>query len=230
MWVEFARFVTLLVVQGHETNMIKKSQKVVAAPRLVGVEVNPGPDSGQKLSEEQRWAIINEWKTEKRGTRSIARKLNISRTSVQKVIHKYQATGDIQNIAGQGRKRKCSNADINSIRKKAKAGKSAIKIASEETKRRGEPISERTIRRSLKESGLKYLVIKQQEALTMQQKQNRVMFATQRKDYKWENVVFTDEKTFRFGGGEKKAWQDPKNRITRATHRYVRLRRNINML
>jgi hypothetical protein len=106
--------------------MIKKSQKVVAAPRLVGVEVNPGPDSGQKLSEEQRWAIINEWKTEKRGTRSIARKLNISRTSVQKVIHKYQATGDIQNIAGQGRKRKCSNADINSIRKKAKAGKSAI--------------------------------------------------------------------------------------------------------
>jgi transposase len=124
-------------MQAHEPNMNKKSQKVVVPPRLVGVEENPGPDSGQKLSEEQRWAIVNEWKLEKRVTRSIATKLNMSRKSVKKVIHKYQATGNIQNTVGQGRKRKCSDADIDTIRKKAKSGKSAIKIASEETKRRG---------------------------------------------------------------------------------------------
>src|SRR5688572_4918045 len=38
--------------------MDKKSQQVVPAPPLVGVELNPGPGRGHQLSEDERWRVI----------------------------------------------------------------------------------------------------------------------------------------------------------------------------
>ena len=73
--------------------MAKKWQNFVPAPRLVCVELNPGPKRGKKLREEQKWGVINLWKIEKQGSRTIAKKMGISRTSVQNLIHKYKEPG-----------------------------------------------------------------------------------------------------------------------------------------
>ena len=63
--------------------MNEKSQKLVPAPLLVGVEPNPGPGRGSKWNEEQRWRTIFKWKDEKKGTKTIANEMGVSRSAVQ---------------------------------------------------------------------------------------------------------------------------------------------------
>ena len=70
-------------------------QKIVPAPRLVGVELNPGPRRGENMSDEERWAVINLWNIENLGTRKIAKKLNLQRKNVQNLIRKYNETGTV---------------------------------------------------------------------------------------------------------------------------------------
>lgn len=201
--------------------MVEKWHKFVPAPRLIGVEPNPGPRHGEHLNEEQRWEVIHLWKIDKLGTRAIAKKMKIKRQNIQKLIQKYKETGGIATRAGQGRKRKLSQADVRRVRKKAKTGKSAKAIAREESKRRGESISRQTIGKELKESGLKYLVKQEREELTEVQIGKRVDFASRRMNYDWKKVFFTDEKSFWLGTEEKKAWQDPKDRPIRYKRRYT---------
>ena len=189
--------------------MVKKWHEFVPSPMLVGVELNPGPQHSKHLSEEERWAVINLWKIEKLGIRTIAQKMNIRPITARKLVRKYQATESISNQPGQGRKRKLSNTDVMRVKKKAKSGKSAAVIASEESKRHRETVSERTVRRDLKEAGLRYLVKQEREQLSEAHMQKRREFATRRLQYDWEIVLFTDEKSFWLGAEERKAWQDP---------------------
>lgn len=201
--------------------LVKKCPKVVPAPRLVNVELNPGPRSGQHLSEEQKWGVINQWKVDKLGAKSISKKMKISLKSVKNIIRKYKETNSIATRPGQGRKRKLSRTEVGKIKKKAKTGKSAKTLAQEESKKLGKPISETTIRRELKASGLKYLGKEEREELTASQMAKRISFATTRMDYNWRNVLFTDEKSFWIGSEEEKAWQDPSHRTVRYTRRYA---------
>lgn len=205
--------------------MAKKSPKFVPAPLLVGVEPNPGPGHGSNWNEEERWRAILKWKDEKKGTRTIAKELGISRRGVRNLIQKYQETGTVHDRPRSGRKRKLSTPEVKKLIARAKSGKSAPAIAREisdskerktkKTKSTTETVSETTIRRRLKESGLKYLVIQERDELTPSQIQKRLAYATARKHFDWRPVLFTDEKTFWLGSGEHKQWQDPKNRVAR---------------
>ena len=111
--------------------MAKKSRKFVPAPLLVGIELNPGPGHGSNWNEEQRWRTILKWKDEKKGTRTIANELGVSRSSVQDLIHKYQETGTVHDRPRSGRKRKLSAPEVKKAIKRAKSGKSAPVIARE---------------------------------------------------------------------------------------------------
>lgn len=207
--------------------MTRKCQKVVPAPLLVGVELNPGPGPGSTWNEEMRWRIILKWKDEKKGTRKIANELGVSRSKVQDLIHKYQETGTVHDRPRSGRKRKLTNPEVKQAIKKGKAGKSAPTIArqlSESKQRKSEsskgPVNETTVRRRLKESGLRYLVIQERDELTPNQIQKRLAYARAREHFNWKRVLFTDEKSFWLGSGEHKQWQDPKNRIVRKKKRH----------
>ena len=150
------------------------------APLLVGVELNPGPGHGSNWSEEMRWRIVLKWKDEKKGTPAIAKELGISRSKVQDLIQKYQESGTIHDRPRPSRKRKLSDEEIKKATKQAKFGKSAPVIARslskstpQNSKTRAKTISDRTVQRRLKEAGLKYLVIQEQDQPTPAQIQKR---------------------------------------------------------
>jgi hypothetical protein len=73
-------------------------------------------------------------------------------------------------------------------------------------------ISPSTVRRVLKEEGLKYLVREEREDISPEQAENRLKFATSRLNYDWRYALFCDEKTFQLGAHKKKSWQDPDDR------------------
>ena len=203
--------------------MAEKSQKISPAPPLVGVELNPGPGRGKKWDEEARWRAVLKWKDEKKGSRKIAKELEISRSGVDKLIQKYQETGTVHDRPKSGRKRKLSTAEVKKAVKKAKSGKAAPEIARDISKmkeKKTSQVSERTVERRLKEQGLRYLVIQEREELTPDQIQKRLAYAKARNFFDWKPVLFSDEKSFWLGSGEHKQWQDPKHRITRKVRKH----------
>ena len=138
--------------------MAEKSQKISPAPPLVGVELNPGPGRGKKWDEETRWRAVLKWKDEKKGSRKIAKELEISRSGVDKLIQKYQETGTVHDRPKSGRKRKLSTAEVKKAVKKAKSGKAAPEIARDISKmkeKKTSQVSARTVERRLKEQGLR---------------------------------------------------------------------------
>jgi len=70
----------------------------------------------------------------------------------------------------------------------------------------GKKVGVDTVRRAIKSSGLRYLVVEEERKLTKPQS---------RAKYNWDLVLFSDEKTFQIGGGKKKQWQNPKKRVKR---------------
>ena len=127
--------------------------KFVPAPRLVGIEPNPGPGNvGNRLSEEKRWRIIFMHKDLKKAPATIARELKMNEQTVHNVIGKYEETGTVHNLPKSGRKRKLSEAQVRQAVRKAKKGKTSRQIAQESQIE----VDPRTIRRRLREAGLFY--------------------------------------------------------------------------
>jgi hypothetical protein len=100
--------------------------------------------------------------------------------------------------------------------KKAKKGKCAPQIARESEKR----ASPETVRKALKEGGIRYLKIKKKEKLSEAHKALRVEYSNKMKRYKGKKVLFSDEKTFYLGTMPGYAWQDPNNRLEKEKNPY----------
>lgn len=184
--------------------------KFVPAPRLVGIEPNPGPGNvGNRLSEEQRWRIIFMHKDLKKTPYKIAQELKKNEQTVHNVIEKYEETGTVHDRSRSGRKRKLSNAQVNRAVRKAKKGKAAPQIAREcEVE-----VDPSTIRRRLREAGLFYGKVLKVEKLTKSHKERRVQYSEDMKGYKWKKVFFSDEKTFQLGATPTYAWQEHSDRV-----------------
>ena len=99
--------------------------------------------------------------------------------------------------------------DEKNLVQKAKRGKNAKEIARNYSTRCGETISERTVRRILKEQHLAYLRRKRVQRLTSAHKQARIEYARQKVNANWKSVVFLDEKSFWLEATETHAWQEP---------------------
>jgi transposase len=125
---------------------------------------------------------------------------------------------------GQGGKRKLSRKQENRVLKKAKKGKDAPEIASEMSKEVKGGIKERTIQRTLKEGGLKYLVREERQTITRKQAQKRLAFCKKYLNHDWRLCLFMDEKTFEVGTHKKKGWQDPHDRtVTKVTRHPIKV-------
>jgi len=176
----------------------------------VGIEPNPGPGRRGPLSDEKKWQIVFSVGKGKPNYSRVARKVGCNDKTVKNVLKKYEETGSVANQPKSGRKRKLSDADVKQMVKKAKKGKFAPQIARESKKK----VSARTVRRELKKGGVCYLKKKKIEKLSEAHKRKRVTYAEEMKDYKWNTVLFSDEKTFYLGASLPYAWQVPNNRIT----------------
>lgn len=179
---------------------------MIPAPILVGIELNPGP----ALSEEKRQNIIL-LKQLGFSNKDVARKLGVTVATVRKWWKKFNKRTDRQpqnfkNSPGQGRKRKLTRKQEKQVVKKAKK-KDAPQIAADIG-----GVEAHTVRRTLLDHGLKYLVRKKVEKLTKSQEEKRLDFATKRLHDTWKYALFTDEKTWHVGSTKRKSWQDPHNR------------------
>jgi transposase len=176
------------------------------------VELNPGPP---RLPTKQRWQIVFLAETEKNPRTKkpyfskIARKVKCSVNTVKDILLKYEQTGDVEDLPRCGRKRKLSDREAKAMVKKAKKGKFAPEIAHESKKK----IGVRTVQNTLKKAGIKYLKIKKVEKLSQAHMERRVKYSRDMKGYKWNKVLFSDEKTFYLGASPEYDWQDPENRL-----------------
>ncbi len=186
--------------------------KFVPAPRLVGIELNPGPGKvGNRHSEEKRWRVIFNHKDLKKTPAEIAHSLKMNEKTVHNIIEKYERTGTVHDQPKSGRKRKLSNKQVKRAIRKAKKGKTAPQIALEcETK-----VDPSTIRRRLREAGLFYGRVLKVEKLTKAHKERRVQYSKDMQDFKWNRVFFSDEKTFQLGGTPSHAWQEHSDRVVK---------------
>jgi transposase len=184
-----------------------KFVKWVPAPLLVGVELNPGPGHGERLSDMQLWEIVLSADVAHPNWSGIGRKVGCHRNTAKRVYAKYKETGSVKDLPRQGRKRKLSQAETKQVVKRAMKGKFAPEIAKEYK------VTDRTIHRTVKASGKRYLRIKKIEKLSEVNKQKRVEYAKEMMDYDFEKVLFSDEKTFYLGASPGYAWQDPDDRL-----------------
>lgn len=182
--------------------MAQNSPKLIPAPRLICVELNPGPGRGHEWSEERRWEIITKWNQEGKSIHAIAKELGIDRRNVKRLIEKYKETGSVERRSGQGRKRKLTRKVVRQMKQKAKRGKKATEITRDYNvthENEGKTVGVHTVRRELKREGLKYLVNQEREELSPDHIAKRLAYSRKMLQYDWSQVLFTDEKTFPLG-------------------------------
>lgn len=193
-----------------------KIKVFIPAPPLVCIEPNPGPGRNGYLDEETRWEIVFLLKRNGLTPTQVSKELKISRKAVYEVWAKYQETKSVHDRPKSGRKRKLSAKEEKAAWRAAKRGKTSPQIARTLKMK----VSDRTISRSLKSSGLRYLTIRKEEHLTMKQIADRVEYAKEMADFDWKTALFTDEKSFWLGSATTHAWQDPKHRLSREVSKY----------
>lgn len=129
--------------------------------------------------------------------RQVAIKLNVSRCGIQKIIKNWQNPTQ-KTVKRGGKKKLISQRTARKIARKVNLGKiltprqAKLELATET----GIRVSESTVRRSLKEQGLKSYVKKKKPSLTQAQKLKRLKFCNEVKNFgvnEWRNVLFSDE-------------------------------------
>ena len=189
---------------------------MVPAPRLVCVELNPGP----ALTEEKRSEIFTLRNKAKMSLNQVAAAMHVDVSTVKRTLKKYKKKPSLKNLPGQGRKRKLTWELGKRVKKKAKRKKSATKIAQEIHDEVAGGISETTVRRYLKEAGKRYLVMEEVEELNADQEKRRLNFAQAYMKYDWKYALFVDEKTWELKSPLHKCWQDPGHRVTKSKKRH----------
>ena len=81
-------------------------------------------------------------------------------------------------------------------------------------------VSERTIRRRLKDAGLRYCTPLSKPLLTLKHQQDRLRWAKQVQNQDWNNVIASDETTFRLTTIRRMHWQVPGNRTIKRTVKF----------
>lgn len=197
-----------------------KRAKFVPASRLICIELNPGPGSGVHLDEATRLRIVTLNQDAAMTPTQIARKVQVSRQTISRVLSKYRRTRTVKDQPGRGRKRKLSQRECKEMARKAKKGKAATEIARDYRKKTKKELHEQTVRNVLHEEGLVNLKVQPVEALTNSNKDARLEYSKQMKGYDWTRVLFSDEKLFPLSFVPDRAWQTPGQRVTKQVQRW----------
>lgn len=184
------------------------------------MEPNPGPRRRDRLTTEQRYRVIHLALESHLSARAIGRRMNIDHRTAANILKKYHETGGIEDRPRRAKKRKITEKEAKKIIKKAKSGMASTEIAREFRQEHNESIHEQTIRNVLHEHHFYYLKVQPIEALTEEQQQNRLTYATELINYNFKTVLFGDEKTFWLGSGTSSAWQVIGQRKTHEVRRH----------
>ena len=120
----------------------------VPPPLLVGVHPNPGPRTTGFLAESERWNIIFLSKEKGLSIREISKRLHVAPNTVASTLSRFRETNAVHDRARSGRKRKLSREEEAKWLRRRREVSSLPKAR--EYKRAGKPVSDTTVRRTLK--------------------------------------------------------------------------------
>lgn len=128
----------------------------------------------------------------------VARTLGFARTSVQDAWNRYLETGNLTRRQGSGRKRKTTVADDRFLAVRSLRDRRATSVVLKNDLRmiRAVNISDKTVRRRLKEAGLRSHRPAKKPQLLRHHRRERLRFAREHSNWtveQWSNVLFTDE-------------------------------------
>jgi len=164
---------------------------------------------GKLLSSEEK-ASIDAYKDMGCSNRTIAKKINRSRTVIDNYINLGKNYGKNHPTGGNKKMTKRQHSLL--LRSTAKELKSAAQLRTDLTL----PVTTRRVQQILKSSGrFKWTKMLQKPALKVNHKEARLKFAQKYMSWtkEWERVIFSDEKKFNLGGpdGYKYYWHDLRN-------------------
>ncbi|GFW64292.1 transposable element Tc1 transposase [Trichonephila clavipes] len=148
--------------------------------------------------------------------REIAIIVGRSHSCVQKIIGRFKSDGLIENKSGRGRK--CILSDVSKrkvlIDIKIDPKLSAVKLASETSRKMGRSVSAETVRNVIRHAGYNSRVARRKPFISLQNQQKRLEFAKTHQlktDNFWKKVIFSDESKFNVFGsyGRRTVWRKP---------------------
>jgi transposase len=148
--------------------------------------------------------------------RSIAKQLDMSSVTVNKVIARYKLSGSTENLQRSGRPKKMNERDfrhlVNDVKKNRRARLQDI------TNNTPSNVSQSTIRNTLHELGMNSRIAAKKPFISLENQAKRLAFA--RKHQKmtaddWRHVLWTDESSFETGKNSQKVrvWRFPSERF-----------------
>lgn len=143
--------------------------------------------------------------------REIAEKLKLSKGGVQYTLRRHSDTGNFFNRSGRGRKKCTSSGEDKHIIVMSKMDRklTAPDIREEVNSTRDCPVSVTTIKRRLREAGLKGCVAAKKPLLRPINKLKRLRWAKKYINWTaddWKNVLFTDESKFELFGAKRRVY------------------------
>ena len=143
--------------------------------------------------------------------RQIAGKLNISRNGVHNIIKRFDTEGRIVNKAGRGRKRCTSQQQDNYLRVSSLRER---RLTSSDLTRQlnaahRSNVSKSTVKRRLKEAGLRGCVAVRKPLLRPQNRRKRLQWAKEHASWtvqQWKRVLWTDESKFEVFGSHRRVY------------------------
>ena len=135
----------------------------------------------------------------------ISRTLDIPKSSVQKIINKFQKQGILVNMTGRGRKRITTKAEDRFIRRTIKMDrrKSAVDFAFELESIMAKKMSPQTIRNRMHEVGIYGRIARNKPFINERNRKKRLTWAKKYKNIEnnfWERVIWSDESKFTLFG------------------------------
>lgn len=159
-----------------------------------------------------------------RSYRFVARRLNVSRSTIRRIEQRFGETGSNNRRPGSGRKQKTSDADkrfivLTSLRNRHLT---SVQTTSRLREVRGVAVSKWTVRRRLGEAGLKAHRPATGPKLLRRRRVTRLAFAREHRNWtnaQWQNIMFTDESRFcvHSPDGRERVWRRAGERFEECT-------------
>lgn len=154
----------------------------------------------------------------------VARILHVHRSTIKRVVERFRQTGRNKRRTGSGRKRKTTAIDDRFLHLKTLRDRHLTSVQSRNQLQevRGTNVSAWTVRRRLKEFGLKACRPATGPKLLPRHRVARLQFATEHLHWnleQWNNVLFTDESRFCLHSpdGRKRVWRRNGERFAECT-------------
>lgn len=135
---------------------------------------------------------------------------NVSRSTCQRVVRKYEETGSVEDRPRSGRLQKLTQREIRLVRRTMLADRrKSLRQMRALLKSTGTSACRNTIKRVLAKYDLRRRAAVRRPLLTARMREARLKWAKERVNWsieKWKSVIFTDEKIFRVGNHSRTAY------------------------